>query len=142
VIPRELLRARLQTHRTFRAILLAIAGLALIVSGVGIANVMLASVAERMAEIGVRRAVGASRRAVLRQFAIEALLLGAAGGVAGVPAGVIGALAIARSAHWPVVTSVEAAAASLAIAMAVGLGAGLYPARVAAAVTPIDALRL
>ena len=141
VVPRELLRARLRALRAFNAVLLGIGGLALLISGIGIMNIMLASVVERTAEIGVRRAFGATRRAVVAQFAMEAGLLCGAGGVAGVLVGVALAGAIALAAGWPVSVSPGAVLVALALAAGVGLVFGIYPARLASRLDPAEALR-
>lgn len=141
VVPRELLRAKLRAQRTFDAVMYAAGALALIVSGIGIANIMVASVSERAAEIGVRRAVGAPRVAILAQFAAEALLMACAGGAAGLIAGAVAAAAIAALASWPIAVTPGSIVAAVALAIAVGLASGTYPARLAAAITPIDALR-
>jgi putative ABC transport system permease protein len=141
VVPYALLRAKLATQRTFDWVLLAVGGLALLISGIGIMNIMLASVAERTMEIGVRRAAGATRRDVLAQFATEASMLCLAGGTAGVVLGVGLANGIAAGAGWPVVISARTVAAALLLAAFVGLLFGIYPARRAAHLDPIDALR-
>jgi putative ABC transport system permease protein len=141
VVPRELLRARLRAQRTFDAILYSVGGLALVVSALGIATIMVASVSERAAEIGVRRAVGARRSTIVRQFAAEAVVLAAAGGAAGVCLGTAAAFAVGTLAGWPVVVTPGAVAVALLLAAGVGLAAGTYPARLAASITPIDALR-
>jgi putative ABC transport system permease protein len=141
VVPLELLRARLRAERGSQILLLAVGALALLISGVGIMNIMVASVTERSVEIGVRRAVGARRRSVLLQFAVEAACLGGAGGVIGVPLGAAGAWMVARIAGWPVAVSAGSVAAALALALTVALAAGFYPARLAASVSPIEALR-
>ena len=141
VVPRELLRARLRTERTFNAVLMAVGALALLISGIGIANIMLATVAERTNEIGVRRACGARRVDILAQFASEAALLAVSGGLVGLPAGALLACAIAAIAGWPVVVSIVSVVLALALAVIVGLLAGVYPARLAAAITPCEALR-
>jgi putative ABC transport system permease protein len=140
VVPRELLRARLRAQRTFNTVLIAIGALALLISGIGIMNIMLASVAERTQEIGVRRAFGARRREVIAQFAIEAALLCIAGGAVGVPLGAALSGIVAVTAGWPVSFSIGAVGLALLLATAVGLVFGIYPARVAASVDPIDAL--
>jgi ABC-type antimicrobial peptide transport system permease subunit len=119
----------------------AIGTLALLISGVGIMNIMLASVAERTTEIGVRRAVGATRRAILLQLAAESTLLCVAGAVIGIPLGVAFAGVVAWWAAWPVAISAFGIAAGLALASATGLGFGVYPARCAARITPIEAMR-
>jgi putative ABC transport system permease protein len=141
VVPLELLRARLRAERGSQILLLAVGALALLISGVGIMNIMVASVTERSMEIGVRRAVGARRRSVLLQFAVEAACLGGAGGVIGVPLGAVGAWFVARIAGWPVAVSLGGVAGALALALGVALAAGVYPARLAASVSPIEALR-
>jgi putative ABC transport system permease protein len=140
VLPRDLLRARQRSQRTFRAVLIAIGGLSLLIGGVGIANIMLASVTERTAEIGLRRAVGARRSTVMRQFAAEALILSIAGGVAGVPAGAAGAVLIASLAGWPIALTPWGAVSAVVAAAAVGLASGLYPAYAASRLTPMAAL--
>ena len=141
VIPRELLRARALTRRTFDWVLVGVAGLALLISGVGIMNIMLASVAERIGEVGVRRAVGARRADIVLQFTLEAALLCGLGGAVGVGAGVGLTWIIAAGAGWPVVISPTSVLVALALAGTVGLTFGLYPAWRAAAVNPVDALR-
>jgi putative ABC transport system permease protein len=141
VVPQELLRARLQENHRFYLLLFAIGGLALVISGVGIMNIMVASVAERTTEIGVRRAFGARRSAIIRQFATEAALLSAAGGLVGVPLGVAMVLVAAWLAGWPVAVSAAGVLGSLGLALGVGLAAGMYPAHLAASLSPTDALR-
>ena len=139
VVPRELLRARLRTQRTTQWLLMAVGGMALFISGIGIMNIMLASITERTHEIGVRRTVGARRPDIVAQFACEAALLCLTGGAAGVPIGALLSVAIAFGAGWPV--AVSAGSVALALATATGLAFGIYPARVAARISPIDALR-
>ena len=141
VVPRELLQARLRAQRTFNGVLIGIGGLALLISGIGIMNIMLASVAERTQEIGVRRAFGARRHDVVAQFAAEAALLCIAGGVVGLPVGAGLAGVIALLAGWPVSVSMTAVLLALSLSTTVGLVFGIYPARLAAAIQPVDALR-
>jgi putative ABC transport system permease protein len=141
VVPRELLRARLRTQRTFDVVLLGTSLLALLISGVGIMNIMLASVSERRHEIGVRRAIGARRSDIILQYTIEAAVLCSAGGLLGVPLGITWSWVVASMAGWPVSVSMVAIATTLAMAISVGLVAGVYPARVAASVDPMEALR-
>jgi ABC-type antimicrobial peptide transport system permease subunit len=141
VVPKELLRARLKTERTFTMVLVAIGLLALTISGVGVMNIMLANVAVRVGEIGVRRAFGARRGDILAQFTLEALAMCVAGGVAGLPLGALLSGMVAVAAGWPVSVSPTAAAAAVLMSAAVGLLAGVYPARIAAGIQPIDALR-
>jgi putative ABC transport system permease protein len=141
IVPRELLQARLRAQRTFNVVLYAIGALALLVSGVGIMNIMLASVVERTHEIGIRRAFGARRAHVLAQFAMEASLLSAAGAVAGLPLGWAFAFVVAALAGWPVAISGGSVVLALALAALVGVGFGVYPASVAAKLQPAAALR-
>jgi len=108
---------------------------------VGILAVMLISVRERTPEIGLRRALGATRGDVRVQFLMESALLAGAGGVLGVVAGVAAALAVSRLGYWPTVISWPAALAGLAFSVGVGLVFGIYPAVRAAALEPIEALR-
>ena len=141
VVPRELLRARLRTERAFHVVLLGIALLALLISGIGIMNIMLAGVVERTQEIGIRRAVGARRSDIVRQFGIESAALCLAGGVTGVPLGALLSAAVAWAGGWPVSVSAGPVLLALLLAIVVGLAFGVYPARRAAAIDPIVALR-
>lgn len=141
VVPRELLQARLRTQRRFNMLLFSMGALALIVSGVGIMNIMVASVTERAAEIGVRRAFGARRSAILVQFGAEAALLSVVSGLAGIPAGIAGAAVAAWLAGWPIAVTAPSVLVALALALVVGLSAAIYPAHLAASMSPTDALR-
>ncbi|MBI3263250.1 MAG: FtsX-like permease family protein [Acidobacteria bacterium] len=135
VVPRELLRAQW----TFNGVLLGIGALALLISGMGIMNIMVASVSERMGEIGIRRACGARRRDILVQFSTEAALLCGVGGVAGTLVGALLAYVVAAVAGWPVAVSAGSVAVALSLASAVGLLSGTYPARLAARMDPAEA---
>ncbi len=126
---------------TMTVLLAAIASISLIVGGIGIMNVMLVSVTERTREIGLRRAVGATRRDVLRQFLVEALTLSCGGGVVGIGLGFAAAAVITRLLEWPASVSASAVALAFGIAAAVGVFFGFYPARRASRLDPIDALR-
>ena len=141
VVPEALLEQSRRTQRMFSIVMGCIAGISLLVGGIGIMNIMLATVLERTREIGVRRAVGATRRDIRRQFIIEASLISGIGGAAGVVMGVIIALVIAASAGWPTVVTVFSVVLSFGVSLAVGLSSGLYPAARAAALDPIEALR-
>jgi putative ABC transport system permease protein len=126
---------------TMTALLASIAGISLVVGGIGIMNVMLVSVSERTREIGLRLAVGARRREVLVQFLVEALVLSLAGGALGVIAGVAAARAVTVLMEWPTNVSPGAILLAVGIAAAVGIVFGYYPARRAARLDPIVALR-
>ena len=141
VVPRALLQARVRAQRTFNVVLYAIGALALLVSGVGIMNILLASVVERTHEIGIRRAFGARREDVLWQFALEAAVLSVAGAIVGVPLGWCFAAIVAWLAGWPVAISGVSVLLALALAALLGIGFGVYPARVAADLQPAIALR-
>ncbi len=130
-----------ETTETFALLLAGIAGISLIVGGIGIMNIMLVSVTERTREIGVRKALGATKGAILFQFLIEALVLCVMGGIIGVLAGVGGAMAITRYADWNTAISPQSIVTALAFSAGIGLFFGLWPAQRAAKLNPIDALR-
>ncbi len=118
-----------------------IAIIALLVGGIGVMNIMLVSVAERIREIGLRKAIGARPALIRRQFVVEAGLLGLAGGVLGVALGVVGAFVIPTVTDLRIELSLPAAAVAIVVAMAIGMIFGVYPASRAARLAPIDALR-
>jgi len=128
------------TSRIMTALLGAIAGVSLVVGGIGIMNIMLVSVTERTREIGVRLAVGAKRRDIMSQFLCEALLLSVAGGILGIFAGMAAAAVIAREFHWPTLTPVSAVVGAFLFSAVVGVFFGFYPARRASHLDPITAL--
>lgn len=141
VIPAELLRQSQQTQRIFNIVMAAIASISLLVGGIGIMNIMLATVTQRTREIGIRRCVGATRWDIIRQFMLEALVITCAGGLMGVAFGVGGAKGITDFAGWRTVVSVQAVIVSFSVSALVGVVFGLYPAVRAAMVDPIEALR-
>jgi putative ABC transport system permease protein len=126
---------------TMTALLASIAGISLVVGGIGIMNMMLVSVTERTREIGLRLAVGARRREVLLQFVVEALVLSLLGGVVGVFAGIAAASGLTALMDWPTEISADAVLLAFTIAAAVGILFGYYPARRASRLDPIEALR-
>jgi putative ABC transport system permease protein len=127
--------------KTFTALLASIALVSLLVGGIGIMNIMLVSVTERTREIGVRMALGARRRDILSQFLIESVALAVAGGVVGIAAGVGAATIMAKVYQWNTLVSFPAVAVSFGFALAVGIFFGIYPARKASRLDPIEALR-
>ncbi len=138
---RELFEASLLTSRVMAQLLAAIASISLLVGGIGIMNTLLVSVTERTREIGIRLAVGAKARHILLQFLVESVVLSLAGGLLGTALGIGIATLIGRFAGWPILISPLAVAAAFAFAAIVGLVFGVYPARRAARLDPILALR-
>jgi putative ABC transport system permease protein len=139
--PSDILKAELVTKGAYNGLLLGLGAIALLVGGVGIANVMVISVLERRSEIGLRRALGASRRHVAEQFLAEALLLSVLGGVAGTVLGAVATVVYAVSQHWAVQIPALALYGGVSAALAIGAIAGLYPSMRAARLSPTEALR-
>jgi putative ABC transport system permease protein len=137
----QLLATQQEASQIFTTLLASIAGVSLLVGGIGIMNIMLVSVAERTREIGIRKALGATRTNILMQFLVEALVLCLVGGLLGTVLGGAGSLALARFAGWNTFVSLGAVALAFAFSAAVGIVFGLWPARRAASLNPIEALR-
>lgn len=137
----EIANTATQAATTLSWLLAAVAGVSLLVGGIGIMNIMLVSVTERTREIGLRLAVGARQRDVLAQFLIEATTLATIGGAVGIALGIGAALTIARVAGWPSVVSIETILIAVGVSGMIGIFFGFYPARQAARLDPIEALR-
>jgi putative ABC transport system permease protein len=140
VVPEALLAQSRRTQRLFNLVMGCIAGISLLVGGIGIMNIMLATVLERTTEIGVRRAVGARRDDIRFQFVVESFAISLIGGLAGIAAGLVIARVVAAFAGWQTVVTGASILLSTGVAMTVGLVSGIYPATRAAALDPIEAL--
>jgi len=140
-VPLELLMQIKAEKRNRQLILGIIAGVSLVVAGIGIMNIMLATVTERTREIGIRRALGAKQRHIAQQFLVETLVLTMVGGSLGVVAGSLGALVLTRLANWPTIITLWSVITSVGVAALVGIFFGMYPAMAAAKLDPIEALR-
>ena len=140
-VPLALLKQAEETKRIFNVVLGSIAGISLLVGGIGIMNIMLASVTERTREIGIRRAIGAKRKQIIIQFLIETVVLSTIGGLIGIGLGVLMPVLITYFAGMPTVITPGSIVLPLAISLGVGIVFGLYPAIRAAKVDPIVALR-
>jgi putative ABC transport system permease protein len=137
----DLATAATATTQILTVLLASIASVSLLVGGIGIMNIMLVSVTERTREIGIRMSVGARGRDILMQFLIEALVLSLLGGIAGILTGVGGSVAISSFAKWPIIITVFSIILSFGFSIAIGVFFGFYPAKKAAMLNPIDALR-
>jgi putative ABC transport system permease protein len=137
----EIAEAATATSKVMTLLLGAIAGVSLLVGGIGIMNIMLVSVTERTREIGVRMAVGARGNDILTQFLIEAVTLSSVGGIIGIICGIGASSVLSSYAHWPTLISIGSIAIAFLFSAAVGVFFGFYPARKAAALDPIEALR-
>jgi len=141
VVPEALLAESRRTQQLFNVVMGAIAGISLLVGGIGIMNIMLATVLERTREIGVRRAVGARRQDIRFQFIVESFAISLIGGVAGIVAGLALARGVAAYAGWQTIVTGASILLATGVAMTVGLASGIYPATRAASLDPIEALR-
>ena len=141
VVPLELLRQAERTKQIFNIVLGSIAAISLLVGGIGIMNIMLATVTERTREIGVRRALGAKRRDIILQFLVETVLLSGAGGVLGVALGITIPMVITHFADMLTIVRIWAPALAFTISVLTGMVFGIYPAMRAASMSPVEALR-
>jgi putative ABC transport system permease protein len=137
----EMAATRVETARTMTLLLMSVASVSLLVGGIGIMNIMLVSVTERTREIGLRLAIGARARDILRQFLAEAVCLSLAGGAVGVLLGTAASRSLTRALGWPTLVTTSALLIAFAFSAAVGVFFGYYPARRAARLDPIEALR-
>ncbi len=137
----EIFAAQEASSSIMSIMLAAVASVSLIVGGIGIMNIMLVSVRERTREIGLRQAVGAKTRDILTQFLVESVALSIAGGCAGIIVGIAPSMIISRLAHWNTVVSIGGVALAVFFSGLVGISFGYYPARKAAYLDPIEALR-
>ena len=141
VIPLDLIEKAEQTQRLFTMVLGAIASISLMVGGIGIMNIMLATVTERTKEIGIRRALGAKQRDIIWQFLTETMVLSSAGGILGVALGVGGAISVNEFFQFPTILTTWSLTLAFAVSLVLGLLFGIYPAIRAAHMDPIEALR-
>jgi putative ABC transport system permease protein len=141
IVPAELLAEQKRTERLFNTVMVAIASISLLVGGIGIMNIMLASILERTREIGVRRAVGARKMDIVRQFVIEAILISFAGGLLGIFFGFGMSRLIAWLAGWSTIVTLSSILLAFLVSISVGLVFGIYPAVKAARLNPVEAIR-
>jgi putative ABC transport system permease protein len=141
IVPAELLAERRRTEQLFNTVMVAIASISLLVGGIGIMNIMLAAILERTREIGVRRAVGATQKDIIRQFVIEAVLISFAGGLLGIVLGFAMSEMIAWFAGWSTVVTLASILLAFVVSISVGLAFGIYPAVKAARLDPVEAIR-
>ena len=140
-IPAALLAQQKRTQTIFTYVMVAIAALSLLVGGIGIMNIVLATVMERTREIGIRRAIGAKRADIMRQFLTESVVISVAGGLMGVGFGLFLAWAIATVAEWKTIVTTASVLVAFGVSAVVGVLFGIYPAMKAASIDPIEALR-
>ena len=140
-IPAALLAQQQQTQKIFTYVMVAIAAISLLVGGIGIMNIVLATVMERTREIGIRRATGARRGDIIRQFLMESVLISVGGGLLGIGFGFALSWLIANAAEWKTIVSTASVVIAFGVSVAVGVIFGIYPAMKASKINPIDALR-
>ncbi len=140
-IPAELLAEQQRSQAIFTYVMVAIAAISLLVGGIGIMNIVLATVLERTREIGIRRATGARRSDIVRQFLIESVLISMGGGLVGIAFGYFLAWLIAVTAEWKTIVSPASLLIAFGVSVTVGIAFGIYPAQKASRVDPIEALR-
>jgi putative ABC transport system permease protein len=140
VVPAELLAEQQRTKRIFDIVMVALASISLLVGGIGIMNIMLASVLERTREIGIRRAIGARRTDIVRQFVMETTLIAVAGGTVGLVVGASLSRGIASFAGWSTIISTGSLVLAFSVSVLIGLVSGVYPAMKAARLDPVEAL--
>jgi putative ABC transport system permease protein len=141
IVPAGLLEQRKQTQMIFTIVMICIAGISLLVGGIGIMNIMLATVLERTREIGIRRAIGARQADIVRQFLTEAVLISIAGGLIGIAFGVTLSKIIASAAGWSTLVTGSSVGVAFGVSVFIGLLFGIYPAVQAAKLDPIEAIR-
>jgi putative ABC transport system permease protein len=141
IVPAELLAERKHTEQLFNIVMVAIASISLLVGGIGIMNIMLASILERTREIGVRRAVGARRSDIVRQFVVEATMISFVGGSLGIVFGFVMSRLIAWFAGWSTIVTASSILLAFVVSISVGLVFGIYPAVQAARLDPVEAIR-
>ncbi len=141
IVPLSLLYQQKKTQQTFNIVMLSIAGISLLVGGIGIMNIMLATVTERTKEIGIRRALGATKNDITIQFLLESTVLSGIGGLIGIIAGISGAFTVTKYAGWLTVLTPYSIIICFIISVSIGIIFGLYPASKAANMDPIEALR-
>ena len=141
IVPAGLLEERRRTQFIFKVVMICIAGISLLVGGIGIMNIMLATVLERTREIGIRRAIGARQSDIIRQFLMEAVLISIVGGLIGIGFGFTLSRLIATAAGWSTVVTTSSIAIAFGVSVFIGLLFGIYPAVQAARLDPIEAIR-
>ncbi len=140
-IPAALLAQQKRTQTIFTYVMVAIAAISLLVGGIGIMNIVLATVLERTREIGIRRSIGARRFDIVRQFLTESVLISVGGGLLGIAFGFFLAWLIARTAEWKTIVTTASVVIAFGVSVLVGVVFGIYPAMKASKINPIDALR-